>query len=78
MTKKKENRGMKVTDYLYCEDCREFCDYWQYNHDVSDTSHELHNYRYVTPSELKKCVADCEEDGCFNAQANPIQETKDD
>lgn len=51
-------------DYLYCEDCHTFVDLWKYGN-VEDTGHEKHRWRYVTKEELKQCIEDCKEDGCF-------------
>ena len=57
---------MKTTDYIYCEDCKSFVDFWKYVHNIKDAGHEFHNWRIVTEEELKECIKDCKEDGCFN------------
>ncbi|KKN65874.1 hypothetical protein LCGC14_0476910 [marine sediment metagenome] len=51
-------------DYIYCEDCQMFVDFWKYNN-LADTGHAGCNWRYVTGEELIDCLADCEEAGCF-------------
>ena len=56
---------MKTTDYIYCEDCKQFIDLWKYGGGIEDTGHDKCNWRYVTEEELKQCVADCKQDGCF-------------
>jgi hypothetical protein len=56
--------GKNRTDYGYCQDCEEYFDLWKYG-DIEDTGHDGHNWRYVTKAELKQCVQDCEEEGCF-------------
>jgi hypothetical protein len=59
------NFQMKSTDdYIYCEDCKEFVDFWKYG-DIESTGHAKHKWRHVTPEELQNCVKDCVEDGCF-------------
>ena len=47
---------MKKTDYIYCEDCNEYADFWRYNHSIEDAGHKECNWRYVTEEELKKLV----------------------
>ena len=54
-----------IKDYIYCEDCKEYVDLWKYG-TIKDTSHKDCNWRYVTEEELKICVEDCEENGCFS------------
>ena len=53
--------GMTVNDYIYCEICKEFVDWWKYN-DLEDTGHQGHKVRNVTLEELKECVEDCKEE----------------
>ena len=60
MNKKK----LTVKSYIYCEDCKEFIDLWKYDC-IEDTGHDKCKWRYVTEKELKKCVADCEKNGCL-------------
>jgi len=52
--------GMTVNDYLKCESCKEFVDWWKYR-DLEDAGHKGHKVRNVTPKELKECLADCRE-----------------
>lgn len=56
---------MTVKDYIYCEDCEEWCDFWQYNHDIEDAGHKGCNWRYATEWELPQCVNDCLNDRYF-------------
>jgi hypothetical protein len=57
-------RQMSREDYIYCEDCKEFVDLWKYG-DIDDTGHANHNWRFVSEKELKECIQDCWEMGCF-------------
>lgn len=57
---------MKTTDYIYCESCQEFVDFWKYGHSLEDCGHDECKWRYVTKEELKGCVQDCKEEGCFD------------
>jgi len=45
-------------DYIYCEDCEMFVDYWKYDN-IQDAGHEGHNWRCVFPEELEECIAEC-------------------
>ena len=27
-------------DYIYCKDCKEYSDFYNYNHDIEDAGHE--------------------------------------
>jgi len=56
-----------VNDYLYCETCEEFVDLWKYG-SVADAGHEGCKTRPVTEEELKNCIQDCIEDGCFEEE----------
>lgn len=56
---------MTTQDYIYCEDCETFVDFFQYNHKIEDTGHENCKWRFVTEEELQGCIADCREEGCF-------------
>ena len=58
---------MKLTkeDYIYCEDCENYVDFWRYDRSIKDTDHSGHNWRYVTEEELKVCIQDCMDDGCI-------------
>ena len=64
---KKGNRKMTVKDYLYCEDCTMFVDLWKYD-SLEDSGHEECRTRNVTPEELKECVKECQENGCFEEE----------
>lgn len=55
---------MKVTDYLFCEDCQEYCDLYKYDN-INNTNHQGCNWRYVTEEEKQDLVRNCEADGCF-------------
>lgn len=64
---------MKITeattkDYIYCETCKMYVDYWKYDHDIKAAGHEQCNWRFVTQEELKNCVASCLENGCFDEE----------
>jgi hypothetical protein len=54
-------------DYGYCEECETFFDLWKYG-DIESAGHADHKWRHVTAEELKKCVQDCVEDGCFEEE----------
>jgi len=58
---------MKLTnkDYIFCEDCQMFVDFWKYDHNIKDAGHEGHDWRYVTDEELAICIEDCKQNGCF-------------
>jgi len=58
--------GRTPKDYLYCEDCKEFVDFWKYDYDLSAAGHEGHTTRAVTEEEFRQCLKDCERDGCFD------------
>lgn len=62
-----EEKDIKTTDYIYCKDCQEYCDYWKYGC-LKDTGHEGHKVRYVTKTELKSLKESCLEDGCFKEE----------
>lgn len=57
-------KEMKTTDYIYCNDCQEYVDFWKFD-SIEDTGHEDCNWRYVTSEELKKLVDNCIKEGCF-------------
>lgn len=56
---------MNTTDYIYCEDCKTFVDLWKYG-SVENAGHKHCRWRYVTEEELKRCIQDCIEVGCFS------------
>lgn len=58
---------MKTTDYIYCEDCKEYVDLWKYNN-IKDTGHSNHKWRFVTEEELRNCIKDCLKEGCFEEE----------
>jgi hypothetical protein len=57
-----------VKDYIYCEDCDEFIDFWKYNHNLEDCGHEGCKWRYVTEEELKDCIQACKDWDCFKEE----------
>ena len=58
---------MATKDYIYCEFCKEFVDLWKYD-SIEDTGHDECKWRYVTDKELKECIKDCKESGCFKEE----------
>jgi len=58
----------KITDYIYCEDCQEFVDFWKYNHNIIDAGHNGCSWRYVTKEEPADCVEACDDCGCFEEE----------
>ena len=57
---------MNRYDYIYCEECKMFVDFWKYDYTIQNTGHLGHKWRFVTPAELEICIQDCEESGCFD------------
>lgn len=60
----KNIKNMKKTDYIYCEDCEEYSDFYVYDYHIEDTGHEDCKWRYVNDEELKGCIKDCKDFGC--------------
>ncbi|MCL5068357.1 MAG: hypothetical protein M1368_08415 [Thaumarchaeota archaeon] len=59
--KKTEIQGMVAADYIFCEDCEIWVDFWKYEN-LEDAGHEGHNVRNPKSyEELKECVDDCQE-----------------
>ncbi len=58
---------LTTKSYIYCETCDQFVDLWKYDC-LEDTGHDTCNWRYVTKEELKECISDCEQDGCFEEE----------
>lgn len=58
---------MNLTDYLYCRDCDEYVDLWKHG-SVEDAGHSKHGWRYVNEEEMRECVKECEEEGCFEEE----------
>lgn len=56
---------MECTDYIYCEDCKQYVDFYKYEN-MTDTGHRDCNWRFITDSELEERVSECEENGCFD------------
>ena len=56
---------MQKEDYIYCEDCQTYADFWKYDHNIEDAGHKGHNWRLVNADELEECIKDCKEEGCF-------------
>ncbi|MDD5510817.1 MAG: hypothetical protein PHI12_08405 [Dehalococcoidales bacterium] len=61
MPTKVDLHGKTKADYIYCEDCKQFEDFWKYDHDIYEAGHLGHKWRYVTELELEDCVKSCEE-----------------
>ena len=59
---------METKDYIYCEDCKMFVDFWKYDYDIDSAGHEHCNWRQVTEEELEYCIQDCMENGCFDEE----------
>ncbi len=57
-----EFHGMTCRDYIYCEDCREFVDFFQYDHNIKQSGHDHCKWRYVNLKEFYGCVMDCEKE----------------
>ena len=56
---------MMTGDYIYCETCRMYVDFFKYDHNIEDAGHPDCDWRFVTKEELKGCLSDCKEDGCL-------------
>ncbi len=59
---------MTVKDYIYCEECKGFEDFWKFRREnktekeaLDACGHFGHNWRFVTEEELAQCIKDCEE-----------------
>ena len=66
--KKGESREpLECTDYIFCEDCKAFIDFYKYDR-VEDSGHGACNWRFVSGTELKTCVQECIEEGCFDEE----------
>ena len=61
------NYTKTTKDFIFCETCQEFSDFWKYD-SIEDTGHDKCSWRYVTEEELKGCMKDCIQDGCFNEE----------
>jgi len=57
-----------VKDYIYCEDCQMFVDFYKYDYDLENAGHKDHKWRHVTEQELAQCIKDCQESGCFKEE----------
>lgn len=53
-------------DYIYCDDCEAYVDFWKYDHFIEDAGHANCSWRHVSEQELKRCIEDCEHNGCFH------------
>lgn len=58
---------MKTTDYIYCADCEEYVDLWQYS-DIEAAGHAGCRWRHVAEEELEECIHDCRDFGCFQQE----------
>lgn len=54
---------MDNKDYIYCEDCEEFVDFWKYD-DILETGHSKCNWRYATHKEVIQIIKWCEQNVC--------------
>lgn len=48
-------------DFIYCEDCQMYVDFWKYDHNIDDAGHNGCNWRQVNDEELAQCIEDCKE-----------------
>lgn len=55
---------MTIKDFIYCKSCDTYFDLWK----DRKSEHLKHNFRYVFKKELKECIKDCEDDGCFKEE----------
>jgi len=55
---------MKNTDYIYCEDCEVYVDFYHYDHNIEDAGHKGCKWRYITDEERKGCEQDCKDWKC--------------
>ena len=62
---KVDKRKLTRKDYIFCDGG--FVDLWKYDN-LTDAGHRGHKWRFVTAKELKKCLRDCEADGCFDEE----------
>ena len=60
------NPNDPTQDYIYCEDCKMFVDYWKYDHNIEDAGHAGHHWRYVTEEELAELLEECRQEGCLD------------
>lgn len=59
-------------DYIYCEDCKMYIDFWKYDHDIHDAGHSGCRTRFVTDTELvvlKDIYNDCVYNGCLGGES---------
>jgi hypothetical protein len=61
---------MDNKDYIYCETCEMFVDFYKYDHNLEQAGHDKCKWRYVTDEELKGCISDCKHDGCNKQNYN--------
>lgn len=54
------------SDYLYCETCQTYVDFWKYDHDLEAAGHADCKTRPLTDEEFAQAVKDCIEAGCFS------------
>lgn len=53
-------------NFLYCEDCDTYLDFWKFDYNIRDAGHESCKWRFATTKEAKALVAECKEDDCTN------------
>ena len=57
--------NLKITDYLYCNDCKQIIDLWKYDK-KKDCFCLNHDSRFLKDKkELKEAIDSCFENGCF-------------
>jgi hypothetical protein len=57
-----EIRGFGCKDFIFCETCQEFVDFFQYQYDLQSAGHKECKWRYVTSEELRELAAECEDE----------------
>jgi len=59
----------KREDYLFCNDCNMFVDFWKYDYDLDDSGHaDCQNVRLATTEELAELETECEGCGCHEEE----------
>lgn len=65
--------GKTPDDYLYCETCKTFVDFWKYDHSRDAAGHLNCNVRSITEEEFRQLIKECEEAGCFEENSLSCQ-----
>lgn len=70
---------MNTHDYIYCEDCKGYEDFWKFRREnktekeaLAACGHFGHNWRFVTEAELVNCIKDCEERTAYCPECDSI------